>query len=253
MKNVNSKTLFGENALDLWLKNASTISDKIVILDNMSDDGTFEKIIKHGKTFCYKSPIKFLQYEQHLHAELWSLVRRHAKDGDMILLLASDEFIDDYFQYQILFGNILKDIHSLYASNIVHMWNQKEFRVDGKWGFKLTPRLFRFQDCKFTDKPLKEGIHNCALPSYVGKIKDGVIINGCIIHYGYSDEKQRKEKHDRYIDVCKEQNDKDSVRSIIDDSPKLVPLKTLKNLMKNYYGILSQGEWDEIKRLMLNE
>lgn len=253
MKNVNSKELFGKNLLDLWLENVSKIADKIVILDNNSNDGTLEKVINNKKVVCEISELDFLRFEQHLHSELWNLVRRNAKEGDMILILASDEFIDD-----TLIKN-KKDLISFeypckefFVLNVVHIWNKKDFRVDSSYGFKLSHRLFRFHDEPFSLKPLKDGLHNSAFPDYVIRLKDGNILNSCILHYGYSDEEQRKEKHSRYMDYSLPGSNKNAVSTLINPNPKLLSLNSLKKMMKNYDAILSQNEWDEIKGLMLN-
>lgn len=201
---------------------------------------------------CNQSNLNFFEYEQYLFAELWSLVRKYAKEKDMILLLASDEFIDDN-----LIKNkdrlILNYGKSAYSLHLVNMWNEKKFRIDNQWGFRLTPRLFRFRDTDFNGgRSLKKGIHNRPTPSYVKSFYyKATILNSCLIHYGYSDINERKRKFGVYFDLS-EKKDKVMVSTIMDSNPKLIQLSLLKNLMKNYDVMLSPPEWYELRRLLSN-
>ncbi len=242
IKNVNSKKIFGKNLLDLWLENISKVADKIVILDNNSQDGTFEKISKVDNLICEQSNLNFDTHEQHLHSELWKLVKKHAKDGeDMILLLASDEFIDEtLIKNKEELISTEEPTRDSYAFHQVHLWDKDKFRIDGSYEFKISPRLFRYRDVPFTTNKLKDGIHNSAFPSYVQFIKNSSIINSCIIHYGYSDKKQRQDKYKRY-----------KIDSLIDKNPKLIPFTAITKLMKNYDVLISRNEWNEIRGLML--
>ena len=234
------------------MENISKIADKIIILDNQSDDGTYEKVIKHDKVICKRSNLDFFKYEQYLFAELWSLVRKHAKNEDMILLLSSDEFVDDNLikNKDELISNSGKTIYFLH---LVNMWDKDNFRIDNQWGYRLTSRLFRFIDTDFMEwRSLRKGIHNTFFPSYVKSFyyKAG-ILNSCLIHYGYSDINIRKRKFEAYFDVS-EKKDKVMVSSMMDSNPQLIKLDKLKKLMKNYNIMLSKQEWNEIKRLILN-
>ena len=171
----------------------------------------------------------------------------------MILILACDEIID---------ASLIKNKEELisyeepyrdsYAFHQVHMWDNENFRINGTYEFKLSPRLFRYRNAPFTTNRLKDGMHNSAFPSYVQFIENSAIINSCILHYGYNTPEQRKEKYNRYMGNCQIESNQKAVSTLIDPNPKLIPFTAIERLMKNYDVLISRNEWNEIRGLMLH-
>lgn len=229
-KNVN-KEICGFNMLDRWLKETDKYADKILIIDDDSTDGTFEKCRDYSKKVIIKKSVfdDFYTQEQFMNDEVWELVRKHAKFGDWILAQDSDEFLEPSFikmKYSLMQNT---NLFKCYTLQFIHMWNEDSFRIDGVWGGRWVPRFFRFED-----EPMKlnlmKGVHMGGLPNYIKRY--GKIPISCgTIHYGYATDEMRKFKSEKYLKYSIYGGDKACARSAL-EKPTLVKLSDRLKIME---------------------
>lgn len=204
--------------LDRWLKEVDKYADKILIIDDDSTDGTFEKCKKYSKKIIIKRTDfdDFYTQEQFMNDEVWELVRKHAKEEDWILALDSDEFLEPSFLK--MKDSIMQSINlKCYSFQWIHMWNKDSFRIDGVWGGRWIPRLFRFEN-----KPmavyLRKGIHLNGLPNYMKSYGAPIPLNCGVLHYGYSTNEMRKFKTEKYLAYSKVSGDIKCARNVLEKS-----------------------------------
>lgn len=223
MKDVNSKKIGKENMLDKWLSHVCSFADKVIIVDDNSTDGTYEKCKSYSdKIKIIESKVEdFYTEEQWMHLEVWNLVRKHAKRGDWILALDSDEFLEEYFIENR--EELMKDQTSvIYCFEFIHMWDLKNFRTDSYWGNKWTHRLFKFIDEEFKPK-IKNGLHLSGMPQYTSSLKR-INLECGIIHYGYHTKEMREFKSKKYQEYGDDEDKK--CASTILEKPTLMKLET---------------------------
>lgn len=229
IKNAN-REIYGFNMLDRWLEETDKYADKIIIIDDDSTDGTFEKCRDYSDKIVIKRTDfdDFYTQEQFMNDEVWELVRKHAKKDDWILALDSDEFLEPSFltmKDSLLNNNAFK----CYSLQFIHMWTEDSFRIDGVWGGRWVPRLFRFEDrsLKFN---LVKGVHMGGLPIYI-KSWVKIPISCGTLHYGYATDEMRKFKSEKYLKYSIYGGDKNCARSIL-EKPTLVKLSSRLKIME---------------------
>ena len=230
MKNAN-RELFGFNMLDRWLKEVDQYADKILIIDDDSTDGTFEKCRDYSDKIVIKRTDMddFYTQEQFMNDEVWKLVRKYAKKGDWILALDSDEFLEPSF-LKMKDSLLNNSAFQCYTLQFIHMWNEDSFRIDCVWGGRWVPRLFRFEDRPMKKFKLMKGVHMGGLPDYI-KSYVKIPISCGTLHYGYSTDEMRKFKSEKYLKYSIHGGDKNCARSIL-QKPTLVKLNDRLKVMK---------------------
>lgn len=248
IKNTKSIKIGNTNMLELWLDNISQFANEIVILDNMSNDGTYERIIEYFKEdnrlHISRSDLDFLKSEQYLHKELWDNVKKIAKKHDWVMMVSGDDIVDDRFIKNK--DEILQINRQVLSFQLVHLWNTDIFRVDLEYGFNWTPRLFRYEDMPFSDLPLKGGIHNRAMPFYFKCYERGNNLSCSIYHYGYINNELRKNKCDKYVKYCNTKNDITATLTLLDNFIAVVPVKNISiaETKLNPHLLMSNNEFD---------
>lgn len=137
-----------------WLRNCKLAGvDKHIFLDNNSTDSTVQLIKDFSKNNDYKillesSDDDFSKNEQLLRNKLYKLVRKIANDGDWILAIDSDEYIDkkefSEFKKKYLINNNI-DANS-FSFNLLDMWDKNMFRSDGLWSPSRAIYLFKYEN-----------------------------------------------------------------------------------------------------------
>jgi glycosyltransferase involved in cell wall biosynthesis len=192
--------------LNAWLDNNSKYVDKWVILDDFSDDGTYEELVARQKAdnkfvVAQTTEPTFTKNENQLRAMLWAMLRGVANEGDYILILDSDEQLTPEFKK--IPSLIEKYPMCLYSFKKYEMWDEDCYRVDGLWS-NYFERMFPFQNLAW---PLtNEGFHYPAVPLYALNLPRFNTDVG-IKHLAYSSPMLRKKKYDFMINNSQQAKD----------------------------------------------
>lgn len=200
------------------------------MVDDNSTDGTFEKCRDYSnKVIIQRSKVEdFYTQEQWMQDQIWNMCRNVAKNGDWILAIDSDEFLE--LSFLAMKDNLLNNgAFHVYSFQFIHIWGRGKFRVDSYWGGKWTPRLFRFHNLPMKTQ-LLPGIHLSGIPNYV-KSHRKIAISCGLMHYGYATDELRKFKSEKYQKYSKNGADIGCAISVL-EKPTLVKLKDRLNIMK---------------------
>ncbi len=249
IKNAN-REVYGFNLLDRWLKEVDKYADKIVMIDDNSDDGTFEKCRDYSDKITIKrTEMKdFYTQEQWMQNELWLMVGKFAKIGDWILALDSDELLESSF---VSMKDIIMGIggHKCYSLQFTHIWTPGHFRIGKYWGGAWTPRMFRYHALPMKTQ-LLPGIHMSGIPLYV-KCFTPIPLSCAVMHYGYATDEVRKFKSEKYLKYSKQGGDIQCAKSVL-EKPILVKLSDRLDIMKKMQlnPILSKKQQQNFIRKM---
>lgn len=120
--------------LSLWV-------DKIVVLDDASEDDTYEVAKSFNKVIAYKNEkTLFVENEVALRAKLWDLTIR--QEPDWIVAIDADEIFEDRIVDEVEFL-INQDYYDAVYFRIFDFWaSQTHYRVDGGWNPWVKFQLF---------------------------------------------------------------------------------------------------------------
>jgi hypothetical protein len=187
---------FSKGHLAKWFSKNSDYFDKWVILDDCSDDETFDtlkgtKQFGTCKMYIHQTdrPL-FKEHENKIRKILWNKVREVAKPGDWILVLDSDEIICPEFIEKS--KNIVKK-KGLISFKKIEMWNKKDYRIDGLWS-NYFDRMFPYEDREWGYD--EKGFHFPQVPSYAFTEYPRFNSDIRIIHLAYDTPEKRKAKYD---------------------------------------------------------
>ena len=229
IKNANYE-VDGFNMLDKWLKEVDRYADLIIMVDDNSIDGTYEKCKEFSdKVIIERTKFKdFYTEEQFMQNEIWELIRKNAQEGDWVIAVDSDEIMEDSFvsMKDYLMNN---KGANCYSFQFIHLWEKDAFRMDKMWGNRWAYRMFRFYDVKFKVR-LRNEIHLNGLPDYVKGFE--YIPSSCgTIHYGYYPKERRISKSEKYLQYARG-GDLVCAKSILDNKVSLVKLQDRLDIMK---------------------
>ncbi|WP_213974280.1 glycosyltransferase family 2 protein [Tepidanaerobacter acetatoxydans] len=126
------------NHLSQWV-------DKIVVLDDASEDDTFEIVNRNEKVIAYKNEhCIFEENESALRSKLWELTI--AQNPNWILAIDADEIFEDRIIDEILLL-INQDYYDAIYFRVFDFWSSKIcYRIDGGWNPWTTfwPFLIRY-------------------------------------------------------------------------------------------------------------
>lgn len=171
--------------------------DKIIILDDASDDDTYEFVKGFDKVIAYKNekPL-FIEDESALRARLWDLTVK--ENPDWILAIDADEIFEDRMLDEIHFL-VNQDDYEVICFRVFDFWGSKtHYRIDGNWNpwTRFWPFLMRYKPNIDYFYP-KNKIHCPRFPNscnnfiyYYSDIR--------IKHYGWANEMEHYKKYDFY-------------------------------------------------------
>lgn len=216
------------NEGDRYLKKAlmqhKPFINSAVIIDDASTDDT----ITICKEVLSGIPLKIIENKESrffneitLRKQQWDETIK--TNPDWILNLDSDEIIESSFltQFEIITNQQMYD--AVYF-RLYDMWNNSHYREDQYWYAHRTyrPFLVRF---KPTDKYVwKETAQHCGrFPLNISQYKH-FYSTVKIQHFGWSTEKDRKEKYERYMKLDNEgiYGSLEQYHSILDKEPNLI-------------------------------
>jgi glycosyltransferase involved in cell wall biosynthesis len=186
--------------LDEVLSKAKEYSDKIVILDDNSDDNSVEVAEKHkAQVYAHEDEPLFWREEHSLREYLWKeILPREAEPGDWVLALDCDEILGEQF----LFSKemmLRQETVGTYSFQLFEAWGSRDkIRIDKYWNprGKETPLLTRFEPSVNYIFP-KIGLHCGRLPM---NSLTPVVPSGCsLLHLGWSNPDEHEEKIERYL------------------------------------------------------
>lgn len=193
-----------ERYLPEVLSQAQRYSDKIVILDDNSDDDSVKVAEKHkAKVYTHEEEPLFWTQEHSLRECLWKeILPLEAEPGDWILALDCDELLGEQFQCSkdiILRQNNV----GTFTFRIYEAWGSRDkVRIDGSWNplSKETPMLTKYQPSVNYQFP-HIGLHSGRVPMNVlGPI---VPSGASLLHLGWSNPEEHADKIARYTKMDK--------------------------------------------------
>lgn len=175
--------------------------DEIRIVDDRSDDGTWEWLRRQDRVEVAQTSGRFFDHEGAARQELleWTL----AGDPTHVLAIDADEFVSD--------GRAIRRIceaprGEVWTLSMLEIW--KAFpeclcvRMDGGWRPGRSPILWRVPD-NAPDLRIKNLALACGRePEYVRRLiqRDRVAHSGVdVLHFGWANELERQARYDRYV------------------------------------------------------
>ena len=227
--------------LTSWLDNVQSYADLHIILTDGATDRTpdiiEEKIQRENASIILKKN-NFSQFkinEVTLRSELWELTRLHARKGDWILIVDADEFYDEQLKLRKSMLFHLSKRYRKVTIQILDLWNNNEYRIDGHWSPILYNRIFRFQEEAFNIDTT--GLHQTPAPHYVTNAKRSHTYFAKIpcLHKSYATCEAKKQKYQFYTTNAPNSFSLEHASSILGKPPilKKYTLKNRKQIIKN--------------------
>lgn len=212
-----------ERYLPAVLAHAAKYVDEAVILDDASTDATVDvcrDVLKDLPTFIHSNPSPGFEKEIDLRKQLWELVVQSSPDW--ILCLDADEMFEDRAVSQI--RSLVNQPHiDVFAFRLFDFWDMEHYREDAFWNAHLRyfPLLVRYQP-RFPYQWRETPLHCGQLPRNVTLLPTA-ISDLRAKHFGWATEKDRVEKHNRYMqaDPDGKYGSLKQYKSILDPHPNL--------------------------------
>lgn len=209
------------------LEHASKYIDRAVILDDGSADNTVQvckEILKNIPLAIVSNKVSGFNNEVNLRKQLWDMTVK--TNPDWILCLDADEVFENKVEYEL--KNIINQpYYDYYDFRLYDFWDKEHYREDKYWFAHKNYRSFlvRYQP-NFKYVWNETPIHCGRLPLNIYNLP-GAISNLRIKHYGWSNEKERREKHSRYMkhDPEGKFGIMKQYESILDKAPSLIKWK----------------------------
>ncbi len=184
------------------LEHLTPLVDMIVYTDDASQDATPDIFREFGAHVYRNLESLFGVHEGQLRQSAWGNLSQHAQVGDWILAIDCDEKLFATDPSRSLYDMLQNKQYHALAVMFVHMWNERQYRTDKAWAPEPQSRIYRFANgSPFSDNKMACG----SAPEYVrlmeltGKVwsDTGLVMQ----HLGYMRESDRREKHDRYMEI----------------------------------------------------
>lgn len=223
--------LLVKNEADRWLveflNSFSQICDKIIILDDCSTDNTVDICKDYGE--MYLSQCSYWEHREWMQRKtLFGLCCSKAELNDWILILDADEIVNNASTIRKFILSLDKEFQG-YALKLYDMWDNEHYRNDQYWKAHKSfwQMAMRKQDITYTWNKSRLHCGRLPLESVSSTHVIAHDINNYIKHMGWSTDKDRKIKYDRYmrIDGGGHYGWLDQYKSILDKNPNLVKLR----------------------------
>lgn len=207
------------------LEHLRPMVDCIVFTDDASEDETPEIAHEYGAYVYHMDEPTFCVHEGRLRQQAWNNLENHAHEGDWVLAIDADEKL--YSRRKLPNGlKTLTESPGCDVINVdfVHMWNEKQYRVDKAWKPHGSTRFFKYS----TGGSYKNREMACgAEPSYVNTmVQRGRFLrnSGLVMqHLGYVRDEDKKAKYERYMKLDGgDFHALNHIRSIMDPNPVLL-------------------------------
>lgn len=196
-----------DRLLTLAVTHLLTYCQEIRVLDDGSDDGSYEWLCEQDGVEVLRNPgPSFFEHEGHARQNLleWTMGAR----PDYVLAIDADELVGDP---KVLLDGIGSSAEAVYTIPLVEAWKVDtggiSIRVDGLWGPRKVPSLFRPPESwpprrgndrlwRIMDKQLACGREPMAV------IRAGArapVLATNVFHFGWTRESERKARAERYF------------------------------------------------------
>lgn len=233
---VDTKIIGGllvKNESDRWLStflaSFSLLCDEIIILDDCSIDETPKICSQYGTVYLSKE--SYWETREWMQRDaLFGLCSNAANINDWIIILDADELLNDSRKLRkYLLG--LPVGYDGFGLKLYDMWNETHYRSDYYWTAhnRVWQIATRKKDINYTWN--KSNLHCGRLPIECNQNQIVYDENYYIKHMGWSTDKDRIKKYDRYmkIDPNGEFGWLDQYKSILDENPNLIKLEDTEN------------------------
>lgn len=182
--------------------------DSRFFYDDQSNDPTPRMLSRYPESVVVSRPDgvqSFMQHEGNFRQAAYNAWIKEVEPtpGDWVVAIDADEFlVSDYGAlYQAL--NLSAQAASAAGAaslmiKIPEMWNINPLdqRIDGFWGKIESPRVFRYlPPVEINKKSMGCG----SWPTYVDVLEKHPCNLLSLLHFGYAEESDRREKHARYV------------------------------------------------------
>jgi len=212
-----------ERYLDKVLQQMVQICDKVIILDDNSNDNTVEVCESYGCEVYQTDKRIWDKNESILRQQLWDLVTNQAEEGDWILCLDADEYFNSkhlpFIDY--LFNTVSNEVDGI-GFKLYDMWNNREYRDDEYW---QAHKHYWCMAIRYTTQVKyqwnNKALHGGRFPFNASQRMLPTEIP--ILHMGWATEHSRSLKYNRYkrLDSNAQYGWKEQYESILDKNPNL--------------------------------
>lgn len=211
--------------LERVLAQMKSVCDRIIVLDDASDDAT-RFICKSYGADVYESGTSLWGTNELIQRQrLWDLATQEAQDGDWILCLDADETITHIGKLKALitFAESYPEVGSL-AFPLYDMWDKTHYRDDALWNAHLRKWIVCVKynsgrEYRWRETPLHCG--RFPLNAETDHIASENSLK--IQHWGWAGPADREAKYRRYMEADPEGKNGilEQYQSILDPNPVL--------------------------------
>lgn len=186
--------------LPLAVRHLLGYCDEVRVLDDGSDDGTYEWLRQVDGVSVLRNPgASFFEHEGQARQNLleWTFKSR----PDYVLAIDADEFVGE----PAIIRDAIKGGAPVYVLSLVEAWKVNaggiSIRVDGLWGPRKVPILYRVPEerdrtWRIRDRQLACGREPMAV---VRSSRGAPEIPAEVFHFGWTRESERQLRADRYF------------------------------------------------------
>lgn len=195
---ISGTVVRNEKYMKMCLENLRKICDKIVIVDDVSDDGTFNYLVEEARKddrILLARLKEKSKYEIERRSVLWSFISSIADERDWIVIQDADEILSEPEKYRELILSRPSNINLIHT-RLYCMWSKSHYRIDGYWNpdISLKSRTFIFKKVKYNPYNWNGTIECSEVPDYIFKLK-GELSESKLLHLGYILESDRINKY----------------------------------------------------------
>lgn len=201
-----------KNEADRYLQSCLAWNSQIVDTLFMFDDQSTDNSVDIARSYCDVVKVReggssFMEHEGKFRQQAWDVWEAsiHPKSGSYVYVFDTDQFMvgsnnnkNPRKTFDDLIGYAKNSKHDSVMLSIPEIWENKDdvlfTRQDGFWARNSSPHLFEFRpDGAFQMTPMGCG----SRPKYVRNPMTNMIM-GSLLHFGYLNPADRKEKFNRY-------------------------------------------------------
>lgn len=195
------------------------VCQRVYVLDDHSDDGTFELLDAMPKVAVYPSPFEGLD-ETRDKNYLLGMIRK--SEWDWVLHVDGDE---ELYQPDVpaLLSAMANAHHHALTLQVIYLWNDPQtIRTDGVYSRMCRPSAFRLHGAATFESTNAHGNLHCTnVPRNL--VPDSLRVNVRLLHYGYMHAADRMRKFDWYNRVDPGNRREDLYRHVIQGDVPDVP------------------------------
>lgn len=241
-------SIIAKNEIDRYLPlvvdHLLTFCDEIRVLDDGSTDGTYEWLGGlRLPVIVKKNPsTTFYDYESKARQALleWTM----KGEPDYVLSIDADEFVE---KPDVIRQLVDQARHSVYVLNMEEVWRADDrlhIRVDGHWGKRLCPILWRAPETWTSAWDIPDRKLACGREPQIVRKTKFQRSHVSVFHFGWACESERPARAERYFEHDKGQFHRDAhLQSILwgDDRVRTHPIPWPSGLSPVREGLVERS------------